>query len=86
MGEVPLYGRRLLTLGYRESRRCSRDTYPESYITEYTSIRRLLTTRGGQISRMTDAAMVLADAGADVIVVSDPLGEGACLNFLLEGS
>ena len=26
--------------GYRESRRCSRDTYPESYITEYTSIRR----------------------------------------------
>ena len=27
--------------GYRESRRCSRDTYPESYITKYTSIRRL---------------------------------------------
>jgi len=26
--------------GYRESRRCSRDTYPESYITQYTSIRR----------------------------------------------
>ena len=26
--------------GYRDSRRCSRDTYPESYITEYTSIRR----------------------------------------------
>ena len=26
--------------GYRESRRCSRDTYPESYITKYTSIRR----------------------------------------------
>ena len=24
--------------GYRESRRCSRDTYPETYITEYTSI------------------------------------------------
>ena len=23
-----------------ESRRCSRDTYPESYITKYTSIRR----------------------------------------------
>jgi len=22
--------------GFRESRRCSRDTYPESYITEYT--------------------------------------------------
>ena len=35
---------------------------------------------------MTDAAMVLADAGADVIVVSDPLGEGACLNRLIEGS
>jgi len=26
--------------GYRESRRCSRDTYPESYITKYTGIRR----------------------------------------------
>jgi len=24
--------------GYRESRRCSRDTYPEAYITKYTSI------------------------------------------------
>jgi len=31
----------LLSEGYRESRRCSRDTYPESYITKYTSIRRL---------------------------------------------
>ena len=26
---------------HHESRRCSRDTYPESYITKYTSIRRL---------------------------------------------
>ena len=26
--------------GCRESKRCSRDTYPESYITQYTSIRR----------------------------------------------
>ena len=26
--------------GCRESRRCPRDTYPESYITKYTSIRR----------------------------------------------
>ena len=26
--------------GFRQSMRCSRDTYPESYITEYTSIRR----------------------------------------------
>jgi len=26
--------------GYRESRRCSRDTYPESYITKYTCTRR----------------------------------------------
>ena len=36
-------GRRLsraLREGCRESRRCSRDTYPESYITMYTSIRR----------------------------------------------
>ena len=28
--------------GCRESRRCSRYTYPESYITKYTSIRRVL--------------------------------------------
>jgi len=27
--------------GYHESRRCSRDTYPESYITKFVSIRRL---------------------------------------------
>jgi len=26
------------TEGFRESRRCSRDTYPESYITEYTLV------------------------------------------------
>ena len=26
--------------GCRESRRCSRDTYPETYITKYTSMRR----------------------------------------------
>ena len=26
--------------GFRESIRCSRDTYPESYITKHTSIRR----------------------------------------------
>jgi len=26
--------------GYHESRRCSRETYPESCITKYTSIRR----------------------------------------------
>ena len=26
--------------GYHESRRCSRDTYPESYIENYTSVRR----------------------------------------------
>ena len=24
--------------GFRESRRCSRDTYPESFITEYTLV------------------------------------------------
>ena len=32
--------------GCRESRRCSRDTYPESYITKYTGIRRLTRTCG----------------------------------------
>ena len=31
--------------GCRESRRCSRDTYPESYITKYTSIQRLLASK-----------------------------------------
>jgi len=37
---------RLRSEGYRESRRCSRDTYPESYITKYTSIRRENLARG----------------------------------------
>jgi len=32
--------------GYHDSRRCSRDTYPESYITKYTSIRRLCSGLG----------------------------------------
>ena len=32
-------------VGYRESRRCSRDTYPESYITKYTRIPRLWAPR-----------------------------------------
>ena len=27
-----------LRVGFRESRRCSRDTYPESYITEHTVV------------------------------------------------
>ena len=31
--------------GYNESRRCSRDTYPESYITKNTSIRRIWHTK-----------------------------------------
>ena len=34
--------------GCRESRRCSRDTYPESYITKYTIIRRLKVFRDWQ--------------------------------------
>ena len=33
-----MIGSGLLWEGFRESRRCSRDTYPESYITEYTSV------------------------------------------------
>ena len=34
--------------GFHESRRCSRDTYPESHLTKYASIRRLwLTVDGG---------------------------------------
>jgi len=32
--------------GYHESRRCSRDTYPESYTTKYTSIRIFLRRLG----------------------------------------
>ena len=33
--------RETLLEGCRESRRCARDTFPESYITKYTSKRRL---------------------------------------------
>jgi len=35
-----LNGLSFIWQGCRESRRCSRDTYPKSYITKYTSIRR----------------------------------------------
>ena len=35
--------------GCRESRRCSRDTYPESYIAKYTSIQRLVPRINGLI-------------------------------------
>ena len=40
--------------GCRESRRCSRDTYPQSYITKYTSIRRQKAVRdaGGAPAHM----------------------------------
>ena len=42
LGTLPFYdfGDDRLRLDYHESRRCSRDTYPESYTTKYTSIRR----------------------------------------------
>ena len=33
--------------GFRESRKCSRDTYPESYITQYTGKQRLYLPGGG---------------------------------------
>jgi len=38
LGERPFL-KRIVWEGCRESRRYSRDTYPESYITKYTSIR-----------------------------------------------
>ena len=50
--------------GYHESRRCSRDTYPESYITKYTRIRRqqanvtehhIWTRPGAQFTKHTDS-------------------------------
>ena len=41
--ESGLVGSSDLWEGYCQSRRCSRDTYPVSYITEHTSIRRKAT-------------------------------------------
>ena len=35
--------------GYHESRRCSRDTYLESYTTKYTSIRKQSLKPGAQV-------------------------------------
>jgi len=44
-------------LGHHESRRCSRDTtYPESYITKYTSIRREIRRKSGNWSHSTPLA------------------------------
>ena len=39
--------------GYRESRRCSRDTYSESYITKYTSIRTKATFQKVDVREVT---------------------------------
>ena len=36
--DVSFFGNDRLWEGFRESRRCSRDTYPESYITKYVLI------------------------------------------------
>ena len=38
----------LLDGGYHESRRCARDTYPESYTTKYSTIRRLFCFANGE--------------------------------------
>ena len=38
--------------GYYEGRRCSRDTYPESYVTKYTSIRRINLIHGRNRNRL----------------------------------
>ena len=48
--------------GYRESRICSRDTYPESYITEHTSIRRL--TRPPPVEHVTSDGASQISTGA----------------------
>ena len=42
--------------GYHESRRCSRDTYPESYITKYTKIKTTpdLTPENARFSEQTN--------------------------------
>ena len=39
--------------GCCESRRCSRDTYPEAYIIKYTSVRRLIFGPGEKIVRFS---------------------------------
>ena len=71
--------------GCRESRRCSRDTYPESYITKFTSIRRKLLTYGGhqlfgvddfwesstfQVARGASAAREWLGPAAEVVAVT----------------
>ena len=40
--------------GYRESRRRSKDTYPDSYITKYTSIRRITSPTKGDKNNSGD--------------------------------
>jgi len=64
--------------GCRESRRCSGDTYPESYITKYTSIRRTSTclrlTRSCFVGRDVKAENLLLTAAGDVQVMSTRSG------------
>ena len=40
--------------GCRESRRCSRDTYPESYITKYTSTRGILVYKDNALVELSN--------------------------------
>ena len=51
--------------GYRESRRCSRDTYSESHITKYTSIRIYIDREKGRNAWMVTERRLSADARGD---------------------
>ena len=79
--KTQLGGVKLSWEGCHESRRCSRDTYPESYITEYTSTRRLC----GEASRksswgrtLASTARPLADASSFFATATR---ESACQAF-----
>ena len=61
--------------GFRESRRCSRDTYPESYITKYTCIRRYHTFSLPTIHRCVSAST----DRLDINVYVAPIGCTSCI-------
>ena len=73
--------------GCRKSRRCSRDTYPESYITKYTSIRRstysVKLTRDDLLGEVDEGLGALAGRerrlARELCVVVEPL-QACCIS------
>jgi hypothetical protein len=64
---------------YHKSRRCSRDTYPQSFITKYTSIRKLLDLAGWM--RLHQSPLVVLRVPDSGFRVSCFMSRVSCFRF-----